>query len=234
MTVSANKPEKPARQLVLDLPFRPALGADDFFVTPANEAAVSVIDAWPHWPVPVQLLSGPPGSGKSHLSEVWRARTGAGMICANDLGREHLPDLLSSGALVVDNLPGDRLDETALFHLLNLARELKSSLLLTATAPLSQWQLALGDLVSRLNAAGMVTLGPPDDVLLRAILVKQFADRGISVDETVISFMLARMERSAAAARALVGMIDREALAEKQRITRPFVSRLMARQGDTS
>ena len=224
----------PARQLVLDLPFRPALGADDFLVTKANEAAVAAIDAWPDWPNPVLLLTGPPGSGKSHLSEVWRTRSQARMARPEDLGTGDLPALLQTGALVIEDLPGKTLNETALFHLINLSRELKASLLLTSQTPPSRWGLKLKDLISRLNAAGVAALGPPDDVLLRAVLVKQFYDRGIRVDAATISFMVTRMERSLASARELAGLIDREALAEKARVTRPFAARIMARQGGTS
>ncbi len=218
------------RQLVLDLPFRPALGRDDFFVAPSNEQAVASIDQWPDWPNPVLVLVGPQGAGKSHLSEVWRQASHAQKITGEQLAVENLPTLLSDGALLVEGLPGSGLDETALFHLINLSREQGAYLMLTATTPPSAWQVRLPDLVSRLAAAGHVVLSEPDDTLLRAILIKQFADRQINVDEAIISFMLTRMERSARAARDLVAEIDKEALRQKANVTRPFVSAIMNQQ----
>jgi len=217
-------------QLVLDLPLRPALGRDDFFVSSANQQAVVVIDNWPDWSAPVQILTGPQGSGKSHLGEVWRATSKARKISASQLDIAQLPNYLSDGALLVEDLPGDDLDETALFHLINLTKEQGAFLLLTALEPAARWNVALPDLASRLAAAGSLALAEPDDILLRAILIKQFSDRQINVDEGIISFMLARMERSARAARHLVGEIDKQALRQKANVTRPFVSSIMNKQ----
>ena len=47
-------------------------------VAPSNEAAVAWIDRWPDWPGSALVVHGPPGSGKTHLAEVWRARSGVG------------------------------------------------------------------------------------------------------------------------------------------------------------
>ncbi len=218
------------RQLALDLPYRAALGREDFFIAPTNEQAVTAIDQWPNWPNPVLVLTGPQGSGKSHLAEIWRQASGAQMIDADQLETEKLPLWLASGALLVEDLPGGRLDEKSLFHLINLNREQGACLLLTATLPPSAWNIKLPDLASRLAGAGSAVLREPDDGLLRAILIKQFADRQINVDEAIISFMLARMERSAKAARDLVAEIDREALRQKANVTRPFVSAIMNQQ----
>jgi len=214
-------------QLLLDLPFRPALSRDDFFVSPTNEQAVSAIDKWPDWPNPVLVLSGPQGSGKSHLAEVWCRVSGATRISINQIAIDNLPDVLSKGALVVENLPGDLLDETALFHLINLTREQGAYLMLTAARPPADWNVQLPDLASRLAVAGSAILNEPDDTLLRAILIKQFSDRQIKVDEALISYMLSRMERSARAARDLVATIDKQAMHAKANVTRRFVSTIM-------
>ncbi len=37
-------------QLILDLPHRPALGAEDFLVSRSNQAAADIVDRWPDWP----------------------------------------------------------------------------------------------------------------------------------------------------------------------------------------
>ena len=217
-------------QLVLDLPFRQALGRDDFFVSSANEQAVAAIDQWPNWPNPMLVLSGPAGCGKSHLGEVWCQSSNAKTISSRQLIIADLPGHLAEGALLVNITPQVNLDETALFHLINLTKEQGAFLMLTALTSPATWNIQLPDLASRLAAAGSVTLSEPDDVLLRAILIKQFADRQINIDELTINFMLTRMERSARAARDLVAKIDREALRQKANVTRPFVSAIMNQQ----
>jgi chromosomal replication initiation ATPase DnaA len=215
------------QQLTFDLPYGAALGREDFLVTSVNLQAVAMIDRWPDWLNPGLILIGPPGSGKTHLAEVWRGRSGATMCSAADLNVPEVPALLAQGAVVVENLPGAALDEPALFHMINLARETGGYLLLTSEAHPPSWNLSLNDLSSRLRAMPIAPLGEPDDELLRGLLVKLFADRQIAVDEPIIAYMLNHMERSAAFARSIVETIDRTALAERAEVTRSFVARLL-------
>ncbi len=217
-----------ARQLVLALPHRPALGRDDFLVAGSNAAAVAMIDQWPDWPAPAVLLVGPAGSGKSHLVEVWRQKSAAGRIATSELREGDVPALLASGRLAVEDGPGAGLDEKALFHLLNYARQQGAQLLITSNVRPSQWQVKLPDLLSRLRALPVTELGAPDDNLLRGVLVKLFADRQLAIDDTIVSYLLVRMPRSLEAARTLVAEIDRRALEEKAAVTRAFAARVLA------
>ncbi len=215
------------RQLAFDLPHRPAWGRDDFLVTPSNAKAVALIDLWPNWPANTLILLGPPGSGKSHLAAVWHEMAGAGLATPADLRKEAVPRLLAKGALVIEDAPGQDLDEPAFFHLLNLAREQKAYVLITAQLPPVAWDIAVPDLLSRLKAAPSARLGAPDDTLLRGVLVKLFADRQIGIDEAILSYLLSRMPRELAAARSLVAEIDRRALEERAEVTRSFVAKVL-------
>lgn len=215
------------RQLALDLPLRPALGREDFLVTAANAQAVSLVDRWPDWLNPALVLLGPAGCGKTHLVEVWRRRSGAQICRAEELSVETVPRWLAAGALVVEDAPGDAPDERALFHLLNAARESRSYVLIAARLHPLAWNLALKDLVSRFKAMPIAVLAEPDDELLRALLVKLFADRQLPVDEQVLGYMVTHMERSAATARHLVAAIDREALEQKTAVTRHLAAQVI-------
>lgn len=215
------------RQLAFDLPHRPATGRDDFLVTSSNAKAVALIDLWPDWPSNTLILRGPPGSGKSHLAAVWHEMTGALIVRPSDVNPDAVPHLLEKSALVIEDAPGDRLKEPALFHLLNLAREQKAHVLITALASPSAWGITLPDLLSRLKAAPTVALGAPDDALLRGVLVKLFADRQIGVDEALVTYLVSRMPRELAAARSLVAEIDRRALEERAEVTRNFVGKVL-------
>ena len=218
-----------AEQLLLDLPLRAALGREDFLVAPSNEAAVRLVDEWPNWPTHGAILVGPAGCGKSHLVRVWQSRSHAEVATGTTTTTEALPDLFANKALCLEDIDVGQFDETMMFHALNLARQERGHVLLTSRLEPALWQVKLADLASRLKALPVVHILPPDDALLRAVLVKQFVDRQIVVDEALIGYMILRMPRSAAAARALVAEIDRQAMVEKAEITRPFVAKVMAR-----
>ena len=214
------------RQLVLDLPHRQALGRDDFLVTDSNAAAVALIDHWPTWPSHAALLIGPAGSGKSHLVEVWRQRSNATRIGAVDVSIEAAPELLATNTLAIEDATTG-LNERGMFHLLNLAKQQGSSVLITAQSQPEFWGVEIPDLLSRLRAIPTIEILPPDDALLRGVLVKLFFDRQIAAEESTISFMLTRMPRSLGAARKLVAEIDRRALEERAEVTRPFVAKVL-------
>lgn len=216
-------------QLVLDLPHRPALGADDFLVSACNAAAVRLIDDWPRWPAPMLTLVGPEGSGKSHLANVWRLKTGAGTVAPADL-RHLIREVRDGvGALVLEDLDRGAWDERELFHCFNRCREAGISVLATARTPPSRIAAALPDLASRLRSLPSVAIEAPDDALLRAVLLKQFADRQIDVEPRVIAFLAPRMERSMDFARTLVAELDRAGLATQRRITRRLAADVLAR-----
>lgn len=214
-------------QLPLDLGHRPTLGRDDFLVAACNAEAVAWLDRWPDWPAPAVAVYGPEGCGKSHLAQVFAARSGALVLTAAALRVDDPPRLLAMvPAVVVED--GDRgVDETALFHLYNLAKEQGCTLLLTGRPPPAQWPLSLPDLRSRLNAIPAIGIAPPDDALIAGLLVKLFADRQLRIGHEVVAYLLARMERSFAAAHAVVEALDRSALAEKREITVPLARRVL-------
>lgn len=216
------------RQLVLDLPHRPALGEEDFLVSGSNAAAVALIDRWPDWPLSSAMVTGPRGAGKSHLAHVWRLRSGGPVISAQAIAEEAIETLRSAGALVVEDLDRGIAEERTLFHLLNLAREHKHSLLLTSLRPAGELEVALPDLRSRLRALPVVAIESADEALLKAVLVKLFADRQIAVEPQVIDYIAVRMERSTAAAGAIVAEIDRRALALHRKVTRPLAAEALA------
>ena len=214
------------RQLALALGHEESFAREDFLAGSQNAAALALIERWPEWPARAMLLVGPEGSGKSHLAAIWAARSGARTLAAGELDEAGVPASLASGALIVEDLATWHLEERALFHLLNLAREQGANLLLTARLMPAAWPVKLPDLVSRLREMPVVTLEPPDDALLRAVLVKLFADRQLAVDESLIAYLVTRMERSFAAARAAVAALDREALRQQRPVTRALASEL--------
>ena len=133
-----------------------------------------MIDRWPDWPhasivvvAPAACRQDPP---RQRLApEVGRgAGFEAGALREADVAK-------AEGALLVEDLHAGIGDERVLFHLLNLVRERKLSMLLTSRVPPGELEVRLPDLRSRLRALPLVTIAPPDEALLKAVLVKHFS-----------------------------------------------------------
>lgn len=194
-----------------------------------NELAYTHIAAFPAWPGPLTLLTGPAKSGKSHLARIWSARADARFAAPAEV--EGLSREGGDGPLVVEDV--DRLDyeEAALFHLLNQSMRDRRPLLLTARDEVSKWPFATDDLKSRARLAAHFTLRTTDDIQLSQMLVKLFGDRQVSVDPKVISYLVARMERSAEEAVILAQMLDEMALARGVAITRGLAAEALSLRG---
>jgi chromosomal replication initiation ATPase DnaA len=215
------------RQLAFALPHAESLTRDNFLEGPANEAGLALIDSWPDWPNRIMLLVGPEGSGKSHLAAIWAEDAGARSTAAHALTADDVPGALATGALVVEDLKPGQFDERAMFHLMNLARQDEAFVLMTARLSPSAFEVELRDLRSRLRAVPTVSLLPPDDLLFRGLIVKFCADRQLNIDETVVSYLTSRIERSYAAARQAVDLLDSEALRLGRPVTRALAAELL-------
>jgi len=217
------------RQLTLDLAARPALGEEDFFLSKSNALALRMIESWPDWRQYGQILLGPKASGKTHLMNVWRLRSGAELVAASELDQtwlrrpgDHPP------VVAVEDIDRGLRDEAALFHLLNTVRERQGHVLLTLGAPEALDDIGLKDLQSRLKALPVTAINPPDDDLLRAVMIKQFGDRQINIEPQLIKYLFQRMERSMEAVSRLVDALDKGSLGAGRRITKPLARKILA------
>jgi len=215
------------RQLVLALDHATSFAREDFLRGPSNAAALALIDRWPDWPDRIVALIGPEGAGKSHLAAIWAEAAGARSTTARALTASNVPGALTTGALVVEDLKPTAIDEHALFHLLNLAREDQAYVLITARLPPSAFEIELRDLRSRLRALPVVSLLEPDDRLFRALIIKFCADRQLAIDEAVVGYLATRIERSYSAARQAVALLDAEALRLGRPVTRALAAELL-------
>ena len=177
------------KQLTLELPLEPRFGREDFLVSPSNEHAYALHRALAGLAryrscssrarrAAARAIS--PRSGRRNRTR-WT-------VDAFEVGTDQVPHLVSNGALVIEDCDPQAGDEPALFHLLNLARERRAYRADHDGSRRSRSCLRTPDLLSRLRLAPSVSLDPPDDALLRAVLVKLFIDRQLVVDTTVVDY----------------------------------------------
>ncbi|MDE3177932.1 MAG: hypothetical protein KGM15_17670 [Pseudomonadota bacterium] len=213
-----------ARQLPLPLPHEPSFAREDFLAHRSNADALALIEAWPAWPAPTMLLVGPAGAGKSHLAAIFAQAASATRLNGRDLGAIDPDAVARAPALALDDADAVGAAESALFHLLNLARARGATLLLTARRPPDLWGLATPDLLSRLRLAPIVEIAAPEEELVAAVLTKLFSDRQLAVEPALVAYLARRLDRSLEAARALVEQLDAEALAQGKKVTRAMAA----------
>lgn len=229
-------PDEPRGQLTLELGHTPAQGEADFLVGEGNALAHGRIMAFPHWPDPITLVTGPAKAGKSHLASIFADRSGARFAGTGDL--EALATEGGTSPVIVEDVDRLAYDEAGLFHLLNQSMREQRPILLTAREDIANWPLATDDVRSRVRRAAAYTLELTDDIQLSQMFVKLFGDRQIKVDPRIIGYLVARMERSAEEVVTLADLMDRLALAKGTAITRSIAADALNRRrlvrGDAS
>ena len=208
----------PSDQMRLPLQSELPDDATGLVVSDSNRAAVEALADWPNLIGGVMAICGPEGSGKSRLGQIWAERVGATAVHGAEAALIDPLEIEGRPVLLDDAMKTD--DET-LFHLINLAQTPGGALLLIDRPAPSAWQVQLPDLRSRLDAVISVPVEAPDDPVLAAMLEARFAERGIRPAKDVIPYLLRRIDRSAAAAAAIVARLDA--------LHRP-VTRTLARQ----
>ncbi|MBW9112876.1 hypothetical protein JNB88_04320 [Rhizobium cauense] len=218
-------------QLPLAFSHDAATGRDDLLISERLAAAVSIVDAWPHWPSPVVILAGPVGSGKTHLANIWKDHSSAIEIHPK-AGANAAVDA-ANGAVLFEDVDRRGFDDNELFHVINSVRENGHSLLMTSRLWPMSWPVQLPDLRSRLKAATVVEIGEPDEELLSQVIVKLFADRQLYIDDKLVLYIVNRMERSLNAAQTIVDRLDRLALSRGTKITRTLAAEVLNELGNS-
>lgn len=205
-------------QLVLPLTYQTHYRLEDFYISAANKGAFNTIMR--DWFTRKMILTGDAGSGKTHLTTIWAQQKNATIIPAQHLSESWLGKLTNKYVAIEDIDPNFTPEfEKMLFHLHNMTAHSQGALLITSRARPSSWRISLPDLQSRITASDIVTLPPPDDALLRAVLVKSFSERQIILSPNILEYILKRMERSLLMAGMIVEYLDMNALEKGQAIT---------------
>lgn len=192
-------------QIPLDLTPSPKHSFDTLIVSHCNQDAVTTIKGWPNWTSPVLLLTGPTGSGKTHIGSAWA---------------------LETGGMFIDNAPTH--DEVKLFAVFNKALNGDiQGLLLTSEHKPAQWDIAMPDLRSRLSNTPIVSLQEHDDVILEPILRKLFEDLGRNVTADLVGYILKHHDRSVPALRDIARELDLAAQSQKVDLTKSFAAKYM-------
>ncbi|WP_375643182.1 MULTISPECIES: DnaA regulatory inactivator HdaA [unclassified Bartonella] len=221
-------------QLSLNFPYDPIFQFEDLVVTESNRMAFQLIDHWPNWSLPIAVLVGKEGSGKTHFSNIWLQKADAFRIQHNEIDQAITMASLGRSFLIEDIDTGE-INETELFHLINSIKQAnldarQATLLMTAQTLPSAWNLMLNDLKSRLNSVMFVEINQPDDALLTAVAFKLFSDRQLIVHPDTVYYLVSRCERSLFSLKRVIDSVDQLALQRKRKITRSVIAEVLNRR----
>lgn len=207
---SRNAIGRPARsisrgQLALPLDWAVGEEADKFLIGPCNQSAFDLIAGGQKWLHSGAILIGPPWCGKSKLAS-------------------HIAQL--GQAIMVDD--ADELDDEALFHMWNNAREAGKAPLLVARTPPGEWGVTLPDLKSRLGSAMLAEIEEPDEAFFGALIRYHLGLLGGSIADEALDYALPRLPRTHAMAHQFAVEANALALAERRAMTLPLVRALLS------
>ncbi len=215
-----------SQQLILSFAASDSYRVEDFLVDASNEKAYRMIFPQSQWGSHGLVLWGGSKVGKTHLAHLFQKKTEATFLTEEHLERlEKGEDCTERERIfILDSLEAILpLHEKALFHLCNLLKEKKGSLLILSQKCPSDWGISLKDLESRLKAFLAIQVENPSDQLLAAILMKKGGDLQIVLDPKVISYVLTHRERSPRSLQKFLEDLNQFSLAQGQKITVPLV-----------
>lgn len=228
----------------IPLPLEP-LRADRFedFMPGPNAAALASVRQVLDEPGGALFLSGPRGSGKSHLlNAACHAARDRGMIAfyvplrrmprdaAAGLGGLQSVDLVCVDDL--DHVAGECEWERALFRCFNELRAAHGRLVVGSGQPLAALPLTLPDLASRLAWGVRQTLQGLDDEDKLRVLRRRALAMHIELPEDVANYLLRYGRRDLTSLLDALGQLRQAAFAGKRRITVPLAREVLGDRQD--
>ncbi|MGD1983142.1 MAG: DnaA regulatory inactivator Hda [Chromatiaceae bacterium] len=226
-------------QLPLALRLRHAPRLDEFIVGRNAAILAALAAALDGSGERLIFLTGPGGSGRTHLlSGQCAAAEQHGLRCAylplhehRDLDPGLLQDLESLDLVAIDDvdtIAGHGAWEQALFALFNRCQDAGTRLLFSADRGPAALPLTLPDLRTRLAWGLTLALVPLDDAG-RIDLLQALADRrALALPTEVARYLVERGPRHPKVLAEIIERLDRASLAQQRRLTVPFVRAQLA------
>jgi chromosomal replication initiation ATPase DnaA len=177
-------------------------------VSEANRDAANLLTGWRAWPNGALALTGPKGSGKTHLALAWALEAGARQITPSASPDDAAAIFRESGGrLFIDDADGER-DDPMLWRILDLARTDGGAVLLVGGDSPSNWPTPVPDLASRLKSLAVARLGEPDEALMEVVLRRVCREQFILLSDDAARYLARRLPRTFAAAHQMAAALD--------------------------
>lgn len=185
----------------------------------------------------VVYFYGRPGSGRSHLLYAAMRLAKEEIINTSYLSLDDAnvgPELLSvvdvEHVVCVDNIQiwaGSESRERALFTLFEQIKHASGQLIVSASQPPENAGFVLRDLISRLSSGLIYPLYDLNEEQQLEAIRMRANQRGLSISDDTVRYLISRSSRETSELFSILDKIDKASLAEKRRITIPFLQRLL-------
>jgi chromosomal replication initiation ATPase DnaA len=177
-------------------------------VAEANRDAAKLLTQWRAWPSGALALTGPKGSGKTHLALAWALETGARQVSARAAADDAAAIFREAqGLLFIDDADSEA-DEAMLWRVIDLARTDGGAVLLVGAANPGNWPATIPDLRSRLTNLAAARLGEPDEALMEVVLRRICREQFIQLSDDAARYLARRLPRTFAAAHQMAAALD--------------------------
>ena len=222
---------KDLRQELFNFNFNKSLQQNDFFVSESNFYAYNLLLSWPKWEKKIVNIFGERYSGKTHLIEIFLEKNKGKVVNLSDLKNYDLEKLRFNENLIIENI-SDGFDETLFYSLIDTIDKYNKFLILTSKKSLTDINIKLDDLKSRLKNCLFAEIKKPDDILIQALITKNLADHQISIDSKLVDFISKRITRSYGKIKEFVCTINEISLKKKKPINLKIIKEILEEKFD--
>ena len=217
---------KDLRQQLFNFEHSKNFSKNDFFVSESNFYAYNLLLSWPKWEKKIINIFGERYSGKTHLIEIFLEKNKGLIIELKNLKNYDLEKLRFNENIIIDNIK-EGFDESLFYSLIDTIEKYNKFLILTSDKSLSDLNLKLDDLKSRLKNCLFAEIQKPDDTLIKALITKNLTDYQISLDFKLVDFISKRITRSYSEIREFVCTIDEISLKKKKPINLKIIKEIL-------
>ncbi len=214
-------------QKLLEFGISESFDENDYYVSKSNYFAKNIIETWPKWEKKIVNLAGEKHSGKTHLSTIFKMKSNALYLNSSNINDEILKKIKLSNNIIIEDL-NKNFDEKMLYSIFNLVEQDNKYLLITSKIPIDTMKFSLPDLVSRLKNCIVAKIEQPDDELIYAIILKNFSDRQIKLDNKIIDYIIKRIARSYSKMYEFIYKIDELSLKKKKSINFKIIKEIIS------
>ena len=204
-------------QIIIKFDYDKNLKNEDFYLSKSNQHVFNFLNTWPKWEKNFVNVIGERLSGKTHLMNIFLQKNKGIIFDSKSLRNDDLKKIKIYENIIIENLSSD-VDEKFLYSLLNLIEQDNKFIIVTSVKPIVNITFDLKDLKSRTKNFILLNIEKPDDELIFAIILKNFSDRQITLDDKFIQFIIKRIERSYSKIYDFIYKIDQLSLKKRKSI----------------